>query len=1147
MAHLSIHLLGPFQVALGKQPATGFRYDHVRALLAYLAVEAGRPHRRERLAGLLWPDQPHTQALSNLRYALYNLRNVLHDRQADPPFLTITRQTLQFNTASDHWLDASAFEQHVADSRSTDDHPLHPRWEPFPERDAICHLESAVALYRGCFLEGFSLVRSPPFEAWLLLKQEHLAQQMLSSLHRLIQMHMTRGAYRRAEPYARRLLELEPWDEEAHRQLMRLLALSDRRSAALAHYEACRRLLAQELGVEPADQTTALHRQIRHGLLSRQTSPPSTPAPVSKPAPFVGRARELARLDHFLRLALAGRGRAVFVTGAAGSGKTVLMDAFARWAMAAHRDLIAASGTCSAQAGIGDPYLPFCEILRMLTGDVEAWRASGAITAEHARRLWAAFPDALQMLVGEGPDLVGRFLPSKALALRAEAFGPGDADWQARLNDLTTRQEARADPATWTQTQLFQQVTDVLQALARRNPLLLVVDDLQWADAGTASLLFHLARHLAGQRILIVGAYRAADLASERDGERHPLQPIVNELQRGFGDIRLDLNRADGRQFVEAYLDSEPNRLGTAFRETLTRHTNGNPLFTVELLRGLQERGGLVQDASGRWTADPDLDWEQLPARVEGVIAELIGRLPPACRETLTVAGVEGETFTAEVLARVEGVDEAQIVRRLSGPLGRQHRLVVADSVRWVGGRRLSRYRFRHALFRSYLYGGLDAVERARLHEAVGTALEALYGEQVVEISGSLAHHFEAAGVTPKAVDYLLQAGKEAVRLSANEEAVALFTRGLKLLEALPESLERDRQEFALRLALYAPLTATQGYASSDLARSDARLHELGLRLDEEQTLIPALISLAGFHSFRAEFPRAIDLAERALALAERVDAPGHVVWAAQVLGMTLLYRGDPLAALRYLERTLEVDAAHHQAMLDVRGRDPRVVYRSFAAWATWLLGYPDQARQLGEDARRLAEEMDHPPSVAMALLVGNIIPRLLGREYEAIPGLTDAFTDLAVDHRLGLSVAGVRVARGRTMVHQGLVKAGIKEMQEGLEDWQATGTQAWASLYLGLLAGACLEAGQLEKARDALDEAFAAVRQSGERIVEAELHRLRGEMLLALHEDDAAPAPDAEASFRQAVEVARQQRARSWELRAAVDLSRVLQQRGEV
>ena len=1129
MAHLSLALLGPFQATLDGQPIVPTA-SRLQALLAYLAVEAERAHAREALAGLLWPQRPDREALTALRYALSNLRRALEDRQAPRPFLLITRHTVQFDRASDHWLDVAAFLDAVE--------------RPGADGDALAR---AVALVRGSFLADVALADSPAFEEWLLLRRERFHRQALTALHRLAALHELRGEYEQAIAHTRHLLALESWDEAAHRRLMRLLALGGQRSAALAEYETCRQVLARELGAEPEDATTSLYQRIRRGEVVRvavwePTSPPPSPDTSLPSTPFVAREAELARLDRFLGLALAGQGRVAFVSGDAGSGKTALIGEFARRAMERHGDVVVASGKCNAHAGLGDPYLPFREILRVLTADIQARRASGAITAEHARRLWAIFPDAVQALANEGPDLMGRFLPHEALALRAEAFAPGGAVWQARLEELAKRQEAGAGLTDPAQVDLFEQVTHVLQALARRHPLILVLDDLQWADSGTLSLLFHLARRLAGHRILILGAYRPADLALGRNGERHPLEPILHESQRDFGDVQVDLDRADGRGFVDALLETEPNRLGTPFRDALYRRTAGNPLFTVELLRGLQERGDLAQDQAGQWLEGPSLDWERLPARVEAVFSERLGRLPAGWRGMLAVASVEGEEFTAEVVAHVHGADERQIVRHLSGPLSKQHCLVTPHSVRRVDGRRLSRYRFRHILFQSYLYRSLDEVERARLHEAVGMALETLHGEQAGHISGQLARHFEAAGMIPQAVSYLLQAGNSAVRLAANEAAIACLTRGLELLETLPESPERDRQELVLRLALYAPLTATRGYACPELEHSNARAHELSLRQGEAENLIPALILLSGFYSFRAEFQTALDLAERALVLAERVAKPGHIVWAAQVMGMTWMVRGDLVAAREYLEQTLKFDDAHHKAMVPVRGIDPRVAYTSFAAWVFWFLGYPDRAQQLGQEAFHVAQEADHLPSLSMALYVGRIVPHVFCREYGAISMLVEAFAQLAAGHRLGPSQAGARLASGRAMVHHGHARAGIRQMQQGLVDWQATGTKAWASLYLAILADACLEAGQLQQAQSTLDEAFMAVQHSGERMVESELHRLQGELLLARAEEG-----EAESCFRQAVEVARRQQARSWELRATMSLARLLGQQGHV
>jgi tetratricopeptide (TPR) repeat protein len=353
------------------------------------------------------------------------------------------------------------------------------------------------------------------------------------------------------------------------------------------------------------------------------------------------------------------------------------------------------------------------------------------------------------------------------------------------------------------QSALFEQYTQVLRALASQRPLLLALDDLQWADGGSVNLLFHLGRCIAGSRILIVGAYRPGEVALGRpaaaqlattDGERerHPLEPVVNEFKRYFGDIEVDLQQAEGRQFVDAFLDSEPNRLGDSFRQSVYQQTSGHPLFTVELLWGMQERGELAQDAEGRWVEGSALGWETLPARVEAVVAERIGRLPDRLRDLLTAASIEGETFTAEVLAQVAAAGERETVRSLSETLDRRHRLVSARGVQRIGRRHLSRYRFRHILYQRYLYSSLDPVERVHLHQAVGLALETLYGEGAEEVSAiepgavQLARHFEEAGITEKAVDYLGQAAERAQRLYANEEAIEYYERALTLLEDAP-------------------------------------------------------------------------------------------------------------------------------------------------------------------------------------------------------------------------------------------------------------------------------------------------------------------------------------------------------------------------
>jgi predicted ATPase/DNA-binding SARP family transcriptional activator len=317
MARLSISLLGPIQVTLDGEPVTGFATDKARALLAYLAVEADCPHRRDALAGLLWPDQPQRKARQNLRQALTHLRQAIGDCPAGEPFLLVSRETIRFNPDYDHWLDVAAFTD-LATACAAHRHRRLATCLP-----CIRRMEQMVKLYRGSFLEQFFLSDSDTFEEWALLKREWLQQRVTEAFSQLADYCERCGEYKRAQGYTRRQVRLEPWREEAHRQLMRLLALDGQRSAALAQYETCRRMLAEELGVEPADETTTLYEGIRTGNISLLISRPPTPPrsfPFS-PTPFIGREEELAALAELLANPDC---RLVTIFGPGGIGKTRL-------------------------------------------------------------------------------------------------------------------------------------------------------------------------------------------------------------------------------------------------------------------------------------------------------------------------------------------------------------------------------------------------------------------------------------------------------------------------------------------------------------------------------------------------------------------------------------------------------------------------------------------------------------------------------------------------------------------------------------------------------------------------------------------------------------------------------------------------------
>ena len=1150
MAHLSISLLGSFQVTLDGQPVTGFKSNKIRALLAYLSVEADRPHRRESLAGFLWPDWPDRDALSNLRYALSDLRGAIGDRHAEPPFLLITRENIQFNLSSDHMLDVRSFTEIAGVDNSA------PQF--------VKLMEEATALYRGVFLEGFSLEDSSNFEEWTLLTRERLARQASSLMHTLVESYEGQGDYKTAHSYVYRLLELEPWDELAHQQLMRTLALDGQRSAALAQYESCRTLLSEELGVEPSEETKSLYEQIRNDQLKANI--PSQPL-VSKPAinppaflkeksstfevpVFVARTRELSRLDEHLASAISGKGSVVFVTGEAGSGKTSLLQEFIRRAQEQYPDLLVAIGNCNAYTGIGDPYLPFREILEFLTGDVESRWAAGAITREHAMRLWERVPVSAQALVEVGPDLIDTFIQRTALLERARARVSKQQEWLIRLDEFLERKPVTAlSIAALQQVNLFEQYTKVLQSLEAVSPMLLLIDDLQWADAGSINLLFHLGRHLVGYRILLLGAYRSEEVALGREGIRHPLEPLINEFRRSFGDILVNLGQApgqnEGREFIDEFLDKEPNKLDETFREMLYQQTRGHPLFTIELLRGLQERGDIFKDPEGNWMTGPSLDWVTLPVRVEAAIQERISRLPKVMQRTLEVASIEGELFTAEAIARVQGIDEQEVLEYLSGELDRLHRLVRAQSIRRVNNRLLSRYQFRHILFQKYLYSSLDEVLRVHLHEQVGLALEDIYGagEDTASIAVQLALHFQIAQIDEKAVHYLQLASDKAMQLSAYHEVIAHATRALELLEKISASNDRDELELALRLTLAIAFTGAKGAQLSDVKDTYNRARQLCEKLGKKYELVQVLGGLAIFYYVRAEYHKARELALEALDLAKAIGDPSLMMLCHWYLGFILFFLGEYPESLKYLKQVTDVydHNQHHQILVQVRGSDAGLGAMAYEACCLWCLGYPDQALKRSQETIELARKLNHPFSQADALCFAGCLLSSMRRDAVGLAEAADAIMQNAdVGSMGGWRATGMRY-RGVALVLQGKIEESIDQIRKGITAMKSVEDETNLSGTFATLAEKQLEFGYLDDARASLDEAFAVIDKTGERYWEAELFRLKGELLFLDGEISGA-----EACLNKSIEIARKQKAKSLELRATMSLSRLWSEYGK-
>jgi oligopeptide transport system substrate-binding protein len=353
---------------------------------------------------------------------------------------------------------------------------------------------------------------------------------------------------------------------------------------------------------------------------------------------------------------------------------------------------------------------------------------------------------------------------------------------------------------------MVEQCAGLLTAVAERQPLLLLFDDLQWADSASMNLLNYLDRSLRGNRVLIIGAFRPEYVALGRDGDKHPLERVVAETKRLAGDAVLDLAQEESgekRAFVDDLLDSEANTLDAVFRQALLAHTGGQPLFTVEVLRYLQDRGDLVLDEDGAWTAGPALAWDVLPDRVEGVIEARISRLDDDLRQVLNVAAVEGENFTAQVIARVLAIDERSLLRTLSNQLEKKHQLVRERSPVQLGWHLLSRFRFGHALFQQYLYDDLSPSERLLFHGEIAATLEELTEGQTDEIAVLLARHFDESGEATKAVKYLLVAGDRARTLYAHQEAIDSYERAVEILEEQGDSAEAAKVSIKLGLTYH--------------------------------------------------------------------------------------------------------------------------------------------------------------------------------------------------------------------------------------------------------------------------------------------------------------------------------------------------------
>ena len=815
----------------------------------------------------------------------------------------------------------------------------------------------------------------------------------------------------------------------------------------------------------------------------------------------VGRQKELAELGRAFESAAGGQGLFLCVTGEPGIGKTTLVEDFLSELAGTGRPCALARGRCSERLAGTDAYLPFLEALENL-------------------------------LHGDGGEEAARVMKATAPNWYAQVAPPAAED--------SSLARVLAESKAATQERLKRELGAFLQELSHLRPLLLFFDDLHWADASTVDLLAYLGGKCAGMRALLVFTYRPTDLVVGK----HPFGQVKLDLQaRGVcRELALEfLTRPDLDRYLA--LEFPGHCFPEEFAALVHARTEGSPLFMADLLRYLRDRQVLTLE-QGRWTlreSVPDLQ-RDLPESVRGMIQRKIDQLGEDDRRLLVAASVQGHEFDSAVVARVLERDAAEVEERLD-ELDRVHAFVRMVREHEFPDRTLTpRYRFVHALYQNALYASLRPMRRALLSAAMAQALLGYYGEKSGDVAAELALLLEAARDFAPAADYFLVAARNAARVFANQEAVVLARRGIELLASLPDTPERARKELALQITLGPALFATKDWTAPDVEAAYTRAHVLCRELGESPDLFPALWGLFLFHIARGKIQTALDLGGQLLGLAERAQDPALLLQAHHALGPTYTLVGDWASARTHLDQAIaHYDPREHRAHAFLYGgHDPCVCCLSFAAKSLWMLGYPEQALQRGREALALARELGHPASLAHAQLSVAILHQFR-RDVSETLELAEALQGLAADQGLSFYLSGGSVLRGWALVARGSSKEGMALIRQGFDTGGATRAH-WRAYFLTLLAETCGKVGNITEGLTVLGEALTVVEETGICIYEPEMHRLKGEFLLALDPEKAA---DAEACFRQAVAIARRHQAKSLELRATMSLARLWQQQG--
>jgi class 3 adenylate cyclase/tetratricopeptide (TPR) repeat protein len=691
--------------------------------------------------------------------------------------------------------------------------------------------------------------------------------------------------------------------------------------------------------------------------------------------------------------------------------------------------------------------------------------------------------------------------------------------WASLLSLPTTE---RFPPLTLSPTrqreETFRAMLEWLHVRAARRTVLFVVEDLHWVDASTLELLGQFLAEGLHDRILTVLTFRP-EFQTPWPAVAHQTSLALSRLtRRQVGDL---MRRKTGGAVPEAVVEQVYDRAG------------GLPLFVEEFTKIVQESG--VLDPAGEGTTPGKvLLGHEIPATLQDLVTARLDHMEDE-RELAQLAATLGREFSHELLVAVAGLDEERLQAELA-------KLVRAEILYPKGRPPRCNYIFKHALLEDALYNSLVKAKRQQFHARISEAMESRFPQTVETQPELLAHHFTEAGLPAKAVAYWLRAGLRSREQSANAEAIGHLTKGLSLLETFEKARARDEHELEFLTALGPAYIAVRGYAAPQVGPVLLRARELCRQIGDERRLFGIMLGLWEWRLVRGDLRLCVDLAAEGLAFAERLHDPGILMEALFMPGVTMFYRGQFADARAFYEKAVAAydDRGRTKFWTAYTGHDAGVTHRCYLALALWHLGYPDQALRLDRETRELARTIGHPFSLGHAVDFTACLNQFCRLGPEVLAAAEEEIT-IGKEQGFQLWHALGTIHKGAGILLQGKPAEALPFLQKGLDSFRATGAELRVPYYLSMLGNAYLRLRCFEDSLSTINEGLAVAEKNDDRFQQAELHRLRGELLLAQSSDQAA----AEECFRQAIETAQRQQSKAWELRASASLARLWEKQG--